>query len=81
MIQITGEVKYPITLDSTTWILMIVKSVFLTLNKAFLTDLNPLNLMIIENGIVPYLKVKQTHQHLILRLNIKTCRLRGLFRH
>lgn len=71
MIQITGEVKYPITLDSTTWIFDDRKVSISDLEQGVLTDLNPLNLMIIENGIVPYLKVKQTHQHLILRLNIK----------
>ena len=51
MIQIKGDVKFPITLDSTTWIFDDRKVKIEDMKTVFLKELNLLNLKITANGI------------------------------
>ena len=52
MIQIKGAVKFPITLDSTTWIFDDRKVSIEDLEKVYLIVQNQSTLKIIMNGIV-----------------------------
>lgn len=54
MIQIKGEVKFPITLDSTTWIFDDRKVKLEDLESGVLTALNQSISMTIGNGIVQF---------------------------
>ena len=51
MIQIKGDVKFPITLDSTTWIFDDRKVKIEDIENGILKELNLLNLKITANGI------------------------------
>lgn len=51
MIQIKGEVKFPITLDSTTWIFDDRKVQIEDLEQGIFDGTKPINLMITVNGI------------------------------
>ena len=63
MIQIKGLVKFPITLDSTTWIFDDRKVKIEKILKAVcLKERNLLNLKIIVNGTEPFLKDKRIRQ-------------------
>ena len=59
MIQIKGLVKFPITLDSTTWIFDDRK---VKMKAVCLKERNLLNLKIIVNGTEPFLKDKRIRQ-------------------
>ena len=62
MIQIKGLVKFPITLDSTTWIFDDRKVKIEDIESGVFEGTKPLNLKIIVNGTEPFLKDKRIRQ-------------------
>ena len=67
MIQIKGLVKFPITLDSTTWIFDDRKVKIEDIESGVFEGTKQLDSKIIANGIERFLKVKRIHLHFKLR--------------